>query len=125
MKTKLYALLASAALIAQVQAGGNHIGGVATFSAPRGPPPPAAAAPSFYSGSVRNFGGGLMMYSGRRFSSVGWRSPSATTFRPRYLSSGGSAMIANRQLTPGNIDRGNRLARSSIDITGCQLTISN
>jgi hypothetical protein len=104
MKTKFYwfALLASAALIAQAQAGGHHGGGGATFAAPVGPA--RAAAPSFGSASAQSFGGGRMIYSGQRFSPA---------FRQPYINSNGRGFSGARQFTPGNINRGDRIARFS------------
>lgn len=87
MKTKFYwlALLASAAMIAQANAGGHHGGGgggqIATGS-------PARGVSSFHSMAGRNFGGTRMMYSGRRFSPGGMR-----------------------QFNSGSINRGNRFTR--------------
>ena len=73
MKTKFYwvALLASAAMIAQANAGGHYGGGggggfaMAAHSAPA-----HAAAPAFQSAPRGNFGGGRYIAPGARFSSV-------------------------------------------------------
>jgi hypothetical protein len=69
MKTKLYwlALIVSAALSAPAQAGNYHGGGGRGNSAgaARGP-----SAPSFRSMPRGNFGGGRMIYSGQRSSSI-------------------------------------------------------
>jgi len=85
MKTKFYwvALLASAALIAQAQAGGHYGGGGGGgghFAAGHPGPARGGAVSSFHSMPMRNFGGGRMIYSGQRFSSVGMRSPSSAAF---------------------------------------------
>ena len=116
MKTKVYwvALLASAALIAQAQAGGRYGGGGGGgghFSSARPGPARGGAVSSFHSMPMRNFGGGRMIYSGQRFSSVGMRSPSATAFRQQYISSRGPASSGARQFTPGNSNRANQLTR--------------
>src|SRR5439155_20780504 len=68
MKTKFYwaALLASAAMIAQANAGGRYGGGGGGFAARVAPA--RAAAPSFNSAASRSFGSGRMVYSGQRFS---------------------------------------------------------
>ena len=94
MKTKFYwvALLASAAMIAQANAGGHHGGGGGSF---------AAHASAFHSAPMHSFGGG-------RFSGIGMRSPNS--FHQRYISSGGA--ISTRQFTPGNSRfRNDRLAQ--------------
>jgi hypothetical protein len=111
MKTKIYALLMSAALAAPVL-GGSHPGGGGSrggggFSAgsARG-----GGVSSFHSMPMRSFGGNRMMYSGQRFSSFGARSPSSMAFRQRSINSNGNASIGTRQFTPGNFNRGNRLA---------------
>ena len=116
MKTKFYwfALLASAALIAQAQAGGHHGGGGGMgggFAAARPAPSRGGAGSSYHSMPTRNFGGGRMIYSGQRFSSVPIRSPSSAAFRQHYINSNGAASIGPRQFTPGNSDRGNHLTR--------------
>jgi hypothetical protein len=74
MKTKFYwvALLASATLIAQAEAGGYHGGGGGgSFAAPPHVGAPAhVAAPAFQSAPRGNFGGGRFMVPGPRFSSM-------------------------------------------------------
>jgi len=116
MKIKFYwfALLASAALIAQAQAGGFHgggggggRGGGGGFAA-RG-----SGGPSFHSMPMGSFGGGRMMYSGQRFSSAGVRAPRSMEFRPQYVGSNAGRSIASGQVTRGNINRTDRFARSS------------
>jgi len=117
MKTKFLwvALLASAALIAQAQAGGHYGGGGGGgghFAAGHPGPARGGAVSSFHSMPMRNFGGGgRMIYSGQRFSSVGMRSPSSAAFRQHYINSNGSASIGPRQFTSGNINRDNHLTR--------------
>ena len=117
MKTKFYwvALLASAALIAQANAGGHHGGGGGGAGGlVSAPPAPArgGAVSSVHSMPMQNFGGSGMIYSGQRFSPVGPRPPSSAAFRPNYINSNG-ASIDSRQFTPGNINRDNRMTRSS------------
>jgi putative peptidoglycan binding protein len=70
MKTKFYALLASAALIAQAQAGGHHGGGGGHSATSAAPPVRGSGVSSFHPTPGRNFGG-RMIYSGRRFSPSG------------------------------------------------------
>src|ERR1700730_18213006 len=115
MKTEFLwvALLASAALIAQAQAGGRYGGGggggghfAAAHSAPaRGGPP------SFRSMPMRSFGGG-QVYSGQGFSPIGMRSPSAATFHQRSINSDNRAFMRTPRLTQGNGDRSSQVARS-------------
>jgi hypothetical protein len=119
------ALLASAALIAQAHAGGHHGGGEG-FAGGSGSAPPAPArasgVSSVHSMPMQNFGGGRMIYSGQRFSSVGLRSPSSGAFRPHYINSNKGASIGTRQFTPRNINRDDRVARFS---NGGNHTITN
>ncbi|HET9368572.1 MAG TPA: peptidoglycan-binding domain-containing protein [Candidatus Udaeobacter sp.] len=110
MKTKFCALLASAALIAQAQAGGHHGGGGGGFAAAGPGPARSSGGPSFHSMPMGSFGGGRMIYSGQRFSSVGMRSPG---YRQHYINPNGGATVRASQFTPGNINRGNRIARFS------------
>lgn len=119
MKTKFYwvALLASAAMIAQAGAGGHHGGG----GGPAGGFAPARSAPSRGGGAVSsfhpmptgNFHGDRTVYSGRRFSSAGLRSPSSTTLRPHHVNSTASASVGSRQFARGNIRHADRSARFS------------
>jgi hypothetical protein len=116
MKTKFYAVLASAALIAQAQAGGNRGGGGnmgGHFAAARPAAAGGSVAQSFHSMPMRNVGGGGMIYSGQRFPSVGMRSPSAAAFRQPYINSNRGAPVQTRQSTRGTFDRGDRLTRFS------------
>src|SRR5438105_6025280 len=109
MKTKFYwvALLASAAMIAQANAGGHHGGGGATFATPAAPG--RAAAPSFSSAASRGLGGGRMVYSGQRFSPTTLRSPSSSAPRQYYI----NPNAGTRQFARGNINRADRPARFS------------
>src|SRR4051812_17289521 len=68
MKTKLYALLASAALIAQAQAGGHHGGGGGQSAPSVSAPARSGHVSSFHSMPARNFSGSRTAYSGRHFS---------------------------------------------------------
>ena len=120
MKTKFYwvALLASAALIAQARGGGHYGGGGGGgghFAAAGAGPARGGAVSSFHSMPMRNFGGGGMIYSDQRFSSVGMHSPSSAAFRQPYMNSNGRASIGPRQFTPanGNINPSDRLTRFS------------
>src|SRR6266702_2781065 len=111
MKTKFYwfALFASAALIAQAQAGGHHGGGGGGNFAAAGPGPARnSGGPSFHSMPMRSFGGGRMIYSGQRFSSAGMRSPRSMEFRPQYVHSNAGRSISSGQVMRGNINRGDR-----------------
>ena len=114
MKTKFYwlALLASAAMIAQANAGGHHDGGGGFdggfASAPRG-----GAVSSFHSAPTRSVGGGRMTYSGQRFVPLGVRSRSSTAFPPHYVYSNTHTSIRPRQFAHENISRSNNIARSS------------
>src|SRR5438552_6880905 len=110
MKTKFYwvALLASAALIGQAQAGGgNHGGGGGGggghFAASGSGSARSGGGPSFHAMPGQSFGGGRMIYSGQRFSSVGMRAPRSMEFRPNTVRS-----IGSNQFARGNINRGNR-----------------
>jgi hypothetical protein len=115
MKTKFYwvALLASAALIAQVKAGGRHGGGGGGFAMTAHPAPAQRTAPASHSAPRSNFGGGRVMASGPRFSSAGLRSRSSAAFNRHYINSNGAASLGRRQFTAGNINRANRNTRFS------------
>src|SRR5437016_3843639 len=110
MKTKFYwvALLASAALIAQAQAGGHNGGGGGNFAAAGPGPARSGGSPSFHSMPMRGFGGGQMIYSGQRFPSTALRSPRSMEFRPQYVRSNAGRAIGSNQFARGNINRGNR-----------------
>src|SRR5437879_6144954 len=101
MKTKFYwvALLASAAMIAQANAGGRYGGGGGGFAARVAPA--RAAAPSFNSAASGSFGSGRMVYSGERFSPTTLRSPSSPAVRQYYI----NANAGTRQFARTNIDR--------------------
>src|SRR5207253_3053050 len=107
MKTKFYwfAVLASAALIAQAQAGGHHGGGGGNFAAAGPGPTRSGGGPSFHSMPTRAFGSGRMIYSGQRFSSIGARPPA---FGQRYISSTGGAPSRAVQFRRENINRSER-----------------
>src|SRR5437016_14549688 len=105
MKTKFYwvALLASAALIAQAQAGHHGGGGGGNFAAAGPGPARSGGGPSFHSTPMRSFGGGRMNYSGQRFSSTGLRSPRSMEFHPNYVRSNAGRSIDAGQFSRGNI----------------------
>ena len=109
MKTKFYwvALLASAAMIAQANAGGRYGGGGGGFVARVAPA--RAAVPSFNSAASGSFGSGRMVYSGQRFSPTTLRSPSSPAVRQYYI----NANAGTRQFARANIDRADRPARLS------------
>jgi len=119
MKTKFYwfTLFASAALIAQAQGGGYHGGaggggrGGGSFAVSGSGSTRGGGGPSFHAMPMRSFGGGGMVYSGQRFSSVGMRSPRSMEFRPQYIHSNASRSIGSQ--VPGNINRGDSSARFS------------
>jgi hypothetical protein len=111
MKTKFYwfALLASAALIAQAQAGGHHGGGGFVGGGGSHISSPAhAAGPSFHSMPHSNFGGGRFVAPGQRFSAMGGRL-SSNAFRQHYINRGPA--IGTRQFTPRDFNRGMRVTR--------------
>jgi hypothetical protein len=85
MKTKFYwvALLASAAMIAQANAGGHHGGGGGGgFATAARPAPAQIATPAFNSTPRGNFGSGRYMTPGTRFPSYN----ASTAFRqPRFV----------------------------------------
>ena len=109
MKTKFYwvALLASAAMIAQANAGGRYGGGGGGF-VPR-VAPARAAVPSFNSAASGSFGSGRMVYSGERLSPTTLRSPSSPAVRQYY----NDTNAGTRQFARTNIDRADRPARLS------------
>jgi hypothetical protein len=109
MKTKFYwvALLASAAMIAQANAGGRYGGGGGGFVARVAPA--RAGVPSFNSAASGSFGSGRMVYSGERFSPTTLRSPSSPAVRQYYI----NANAGTRQFARTNIDRADRPARPS------------
>src|SRR5947207_13746687 len=121
MKTKFYwfTLFASAALIAQAQGGGYHGGaggggrGGGSFAVSGSGSTRGGGGPSFHAMPMRSFGGGGMVYSGQRFSSVGMRSPRSMEFRPQYVHSNAGGAGSRGQITRGNINRGDRVARFS------------
>jgi hypothetical protein len=114
MKTKFYwvALLASAAMIAQANAGGHHGGGGGGgFAMAAHPAPAHAAAPAFQSAPRGNFGAGRHIAPGARFSS--YRAPAA--FRQPRLLAGDRTFARSRQFAAGTTNRrfeGSRTANS-------------
>jgi Putative peptidoglycan binding domain len=121
MKTKFFwvALLASAAMIAQANAGGHHGGGGGGGSggsvAVSGPSNSgrSGAVSSYRSMPTHAVNSGRAIYSGQRFSSLGLYSPSSTLFRPNYVNPNADAAIKSRQFARENISRRNSIARSS------------
>ena len=117
MKTKFYwlALLASAAMIAQANAGGHHGGGGGGGSggsvAVSGPSNSgrSGAVSSVRSMPMHSLNGGRMIYWGQRFSSASLYSPSSTAIRQHYANP--HASIRSRQIAHENIS--NSSARSS------------
>ena len=110
MKTKFYwvALLASAAMIAQANAGGHHGGGGSGFgggfaSAPGGGSRGGSGG-AFHPAPMQNFGGGRMTYMGRGFSSFG---PRSRSFHAHYFDSNAGTAIGTRQFAAARISRGN------------------
>src|SRR5438876_764993 len=108
MKTKFYwvALLASAAMIAQANAGGYYGGGGgAGFAMAAHPVPVHATAPAFQSAPRGNFGGGRYIAPGARFSS--YQAP--TAFRQPRLVAADRTFARGRQLATGPTSRRCRL----------------
>src|SRR5438128_7673078 len=110
MKAKFYwvALLASAALTAPMQAGGgNHGGGSGGggghFAASGSGSARSGGGSSFHAMPGQSFGGGRMIYSGQRFSSVGVRAPRSMEFRPLYVRSNTGISIGADQVVRGDI----------------------
>src|SRR5947209_20510886 len=99
MKIKFYwfALFASAALIAQAQAGGHHGGGGGSvaFSGGHGAPIGGGARPSYF-GSHGDFGGAHFMGPAPGFSS--YRGPTVVS-QPRFSGSS-RAFGGNREFGP-------------------------
>src|SRR5256885_2285417 len=110
MKTKFYwfALLASAALIAQAQAGGHH-GGGGFAGGGGGHFSSHAGGPSFHSAPHANFGGGGRFAApGPRFSTMRGLS-SSNTFRQHYVN--GGAAMGRRQFAAGDFNHGSHMMR--------------
>jgi Putative peptidoglycan binding domain len=109
MKTKFYwvALLTSAAMIAQANAGGRYGGGGGGFVARVAPA--RAAVPSSNSAASGSFGSGRMVYSGQRFSPTTLRSPSSPAVRQYYINTNAGM----RQFAGTNIDRSDPPTRFS------------
>lgn len=122
MKTKLLiaALLASAALITPLQAGGgNHGGGGFGGGGGRGGArggvgPSVSSMPrqsfggggSFRSMPMRSYSGNRTIYAGQRFSSVSGQMPRSMEFRPRSANARPNMSIQSRQFAKGNVNRG-------------------
>jgi putative peptidoglycan binding protein len=124
MKTKVLtvALLASAVLIAPVQAGGGNRGGSGggfgggggRGGARSGAGPSVSSMPgrsfvgggSFHSMPMRSFSGNRTIYSGQRFSSVGGQIPRSMEFRPRSVNARPNTSVQPRQFANGNMNRG-------------------
>ena len=109
MKIKFYwfALLASAALIAQAQAGG-HYGGGGFAGGGGGHISSHAGGPSFHSAPHANFGGGRFAAPGPRFSTM--RGFSSSNGLRQHYSNGGVA-FGRRQFTAGDFNRASRMMR--------------
>ena len=118
MKTKFYwvALLASAAMIAQANAGGRYGGGGGGFAARVAPA--RAAVPPFNSAASRSLNSGTTVYSGQRFSPTMMRSPSSPAVRQYYI----NPNTGTGQFARANINRADRPALSS---NGGNRTITN
>jgi putative peptidoglycan binding protein len=104
MKTKFYwvALLASAAMIAQANAGGHYGGGGgAGFAMAAHSAPMHATAPAFQSAPRGNFGGGRYIAPGARFSSYN----ASTAFRQPRVVPADRTFARGRQLTTGTANR--------------------
>lgn len=117
MKTTVLmaALVASAGLIAPVQAGnGHHSGGGGAVAARSGAV--RGGGPSFSSMPARSFGGNRMVYSGQRFSSYGPRSSNVTRSYPQSVNSNFGARQLSRQNFNANrfgqIGNNSRIVRS-------------
>jgi hypothetical protein len=114
MKIKLLAvaLLTSAAVVGDAYAGSHHNGGGGNVVSGRSGGPRGGGAPSFSSAPMRSFSGNRMMYSGRRFSSVGMGGPA---YGQRFVHSTSSAPVVGRQFGPGNmgVSRANQFRNSS------------
>jgi hypothetical protein len=115
MKFSWVALLASAAMIAQANAGGHLGGGGGSNFAASVPRP----APSFHGGGARGFGGGRMMYSGRRFGAAGFRSVQPMgTHQRQFASNSARYGKVNRALPSTRRDIGAGQARRGNDLPG-------
>jgi len=104
MKTKFYwvALLASAAMIAQANAGGHYGGGGGGgFAMAAHPAPAHATATAFQSAPRGNFGGGRYIAPGTRFST--YQAPMA--FRQQRLVGSDRTFARSRQFTTGTTNR--------------------
>src|SRR6266446_3717947 len=112
MKTKFYwlALLASAAMIAQANAGGHH-GGGGGFAASAGPA--RGGGPAFHAAPMQSFSGNRTISSVPRFAPVGVRSPALASSRQPAIGSNRSTFVGTRQFAPRDISRADRRVRFS------------
>jgi len=138
IKLAAVALLASATLIANVDAGNHHGNGGGGFAAPSGgargpgggpsfgsmPSGRFGGGPSFRSMPMRSFSGNRMIYSGQRFSSAGVRPSGVVGARPQSINPNfGAGQFArgntgvNRTSQFGNnqriVQNGNGLGRNN------------
>lgn len=117
MKRKFYwvALLASAAMIAQANAGGHHGGGGSSDGSvtvsPSSNSGRSSAGPSYHAIPGHTLGGGRVIYSGTRLAPAGVRSASSTVFRPRYVYANAGASTDERQFRPSSISRSSNVVR--------------
>ena len=128
MKTKslVAALLASAAMIIPVQAGGHYGGGGGGFGGfagggragarGAGGPSVGSMAPGHFGGGPGfrsmpgSFGGNRTIYSGQRFSPGGPRPTGSLEFRPHQVNSSAGSIRAH-QFGQGNNNRVDRVSR--------------
>ncbi len=85
IKLTAVALLASATLIANAEAGNRNGNGGGNFVGARSGAVRGGGAPSFRSMPMRSFSGNRMIYSGQRFSSAGVRPSGAVRVRPQSI----------------------------------------
>lgn len=129
MKTKFswLALLASAAMIAQANAGGHHGGGGGGAGNVIATPASSRGGGISHVGPVptRGFNGGrIIYYSGQRFSPVGPQR--SGMFHPYYMNTNGrtdrfEAGTMNRAHDPRLANSGVRTARNARSVSGSQL----
>jgi hypothetical protein len=114
MKTKFYwlALLASAAMVAQANAGGHHGGGGGgggSFSSPFG----RSGGSSFHPAAGGSFGGGRMIYSGQRFSGSVPHTARSTMSYSGVRNTNARTSIRPHQLATARSDRSDNIARAT------------
>ncbi len=111
MNIRLFAvaLLTSAAFVGDAYASGHHNGGGGNFVSGHSGVARGGVSSSFHSMPA---GGGRMMYSGQRFSSVGMRGP---VYGQRFVHSTSSAPVVARQFNSGNmgVNRANQFRNNS------------